>query len=66
MKELIKSILSKNFGYIANDSIYFNVAEYRKKFVYGKLFKIDFEQFQSGLRVDTDQYEREQVADFVL
>ena len=66
MQELIKTIMQKGLAYVAGGSIYFNVAEYRKADVYGKLFKIDFDNFKAGLRVDTDQYEREQVSDFVL
>jgi cysteinyl-tRNA synthetase len=66
MQQLIKKIMQKNLAYAADGSIYFNVAEYRKTDTYGKLFKIDFDNFKSGLRVDTDQYEREQVSDFVL
>ena len=66
MQELIKIIMQKGLAYAAGGSIYFNVAEYRKTDVYGKLFKIDFDNFKAGLRVDTDQYEREQVSDFVL
>lgn len=66
MQALITQIVNKGLGYTANGSIYFNVAAYRKTDLYGKLFKIDFDNFQTGLRVDTDQYEREQVSDFVL
>lgn len=66
MQYLIKSILDKGFAYISEGSIYFNVTEYRKNNIYGKLFKIDFENFKPGMRIDSDQYEREQVSDFVL
>ena len=66
MQHLIKKLYEKKLAYIAGNSIYFNVSEYRKTDIYGKLFKIDFDNFKAGLRVDTDQYEREQVSDFVL
>jgi cysteinyl-tRNA synthetase len=66
MQELITNLLTNDLAYVAGDSIYFNVAKYRQHDKYGKLFKIDFEHFQAGLRVDTDQYEREQVSDFVV
>src|SRR5690606_29893430 len=66
MQELIRLIIKKKFAYIVGGSIYFDVNEYRKHETYGKLFKIDFDNFKSGYRIDTDQYEREQVSDFVL
>lgn len=37
-----------------------------EKDIYGKLFKIDFENFRSGDRIESDQYEKEQAADFAL
>lgn len=66
MQNLIKRIVERGLAYMADGSIYFNVTEWRKVDVYGKLKKIDFDNFQSGNRVDADQYEREQVSDFVL
>ena len=66
MQELITIIVNKNFAYPADGSIYFNVNEYKKVEKYGKLLKIDFDNFKAGLRVNTDQYERENVSDFVL
>jgi len=66
MQELILSILDKGFAYISEGSIYFNVAEWRKHQHYGRLFYIDFEKFRAGTRIDSDQYEREDVSDFVL
>ena len=66
MQQLIKKLYEKKLAYPAEGSIYFNVTKYRKTDIYGKLFKIDFDNFKAGLRVDTDQYEREQVSDFVL
>ncbi len=66
MQELIKSILEKGLSYISEGSIYFNVAEWRKQQTYGRLFHIDFDNFRAGTRIDSDQYEREDVSDFVL
>ncbi len=66
MQDLIKRIINKGVAYISEGSVYFNVNEYRQKDIYGKLFKIDFENFQAGTRIDSDQYEREQASDFVL
>ncbi len=66
MQELISRIHSKGLAYISGGSVYFNVSEWRKQDVYGKLFNIDFENFKAGARIDADEYEREQVCDFVL
>ncbi len=66
MQKLIKSIYEKGFAYPSDGSIYFNVNEWRKHDTYGKLKKIDFDNFKSNLRIDSDQYDREQVSDFVL
>lgn len=66
MQDLITRIFNRGIAYISDGSIYFNVAEWRKIDVYGKLFKIDFDNFRAGVRIDSDQYDREQASDFVL
>jgi len=66
MQDLIRRLISKGFAYVSEGSVYFNVTEWRKVDIYGKLFKIDFDNFKAGTRVDSDQYEREQVSDFAL
>jgi cysteinyl-tRNA synthetase len=66
MQELIKTIINKGLAYISEGSIYFNVAEWRKVDTYGRLKNIDFDNFRSGVRIDADQYDREQVNDFAL
>lgn len=66
IQDTIKKIYKKGIAYYSGGSVYFNVAEWRKIDIYGKLFKIDFENFRSGERIDSDQYEKEQAADFAL
>lgn len=66
MQSLIRNIIDGGYAYISNGSIYFNVAAYSEHEKYGKLFKIDKDNFKAGLRVDTDQYDRENVSDFVI
>jgi len=66
MQDLIRRIVDKGFGYVSDGSVYFDVAKWRKVDVYGKLYKIDFDNFKPGTRIDSDQYEREQVNDFAL
>ncbi|MES2764413.1 MAG: cysteine--tRNA ligase [Bacteroidota bacterium] len=66
MQELITRIFEKEIAYISDGSVYFNVDKWRKIDTYGRLFKIDFENFREGVRIDADEYERGDVRDFVL
>jgi cysteinyl-tRNA synthetase len=66
MQELIRKIYDKGFAYIRGGSVYFDVTKWRKADIYGKLFTIDAENFQEGVRIDADEYDRESVSDFVL
>lgn len=66
MQELIRKIYNKGLAYVSDGSVYFDVNKYRDEDHYGKLFHIDFENFRAGVRIDADQYEREQVSDFAL
>jgi cysteinyl-tRNA synthetase len=66
MQELIRNIVKNGYGYVAGGSVYFDVTKWRTDDKYGKLFKIDFDNFKPGSRVDSDEYERENVSDFVL
>jgi len=63
MVGLIKSLGEKGFSYQKDGSIYFSIARDPD---YGKLSKADFSGAQSGARVDTDKYDKENARDFVL
>lgn len=66
MQELVRNIVRAGFGYVSNGSVYFDVSAWREADTYGKLINIDFENFQEGVRIDSDKYERDQATDFVL
>lgn len=64
-KTLIQNLLDKNYAYISDGSVYFDIQSYKKDHTYGRLIHID-EGFQDGVRVDNDEYEKDSAADFVL
>jgi len=66
MIELIKLIYNNGYAYIADNNIYFNVSKWKEYKQYGRLKNIDFDNFKKGVRIDADEYEREEVSDFVL
>ncbi len=64
MIEIIKVLLEKGYAYIGEDkSIYYSVAKFAD---YGKLARIDMENQRAGVRVKTDEYGKDAVADFAL
>lgn len=66
MQELIRRIVDAGFGYVRSGSVYFDVSAWRDADTYGQLINIDVENFQEGVRIDSDEYERDHVSDFVL
>ncbi|MFA7255421.1 MAG: cysteine--tRNA ligase [Candidatus Omnitrophota bacterium] len=64
MIRLIEELVAKGIAYQADDgSVYYRVAAFPG---YGKLSKKKLEGNISGARVDQDEYEKEEGADFVL
>jgi cysteinyl-tRNA synthetase len=63
MVELIKKLLEKGYAYYKDDSIYFSISKFPS---YGKLSGIDKSKIKIGARVDVDEYEKEDLRDFVL
>jgi cysteinyl-tRNA synthetase len=63
MVGLIKRLEALGYTYRREGSIYFSISRFPE---YGKLSKTDFKGMQSGARVDTDKYDKENARDFVL
>jgi len=63
MVELIKKLLEKGYAYYKEGSIYFSISKFPS---YGKLSGIDKSKIKIGARVDVDEYEKEDLRDFVL
>src|ERR1700731_2603112 len=63
MVALIERLQKKGLTYNSEGSIYFKIAKFPD---YGKLSHIDLAGMQTGVRVDVDQYEKENARDFAL
>ncbi|HEV2665381.1 MAG TPA: cysteine--tRNA ligase, partial [Blastocatellia bacterium] len=65
MVELIKRLGAAGHTYQSEGSTYFRIASFEK---YGRLSKMNFEGVVAGAseRIDADQYDKENVRDFVL
>jgi cysteinyl-tRNA synthetase len=63
MVELIQRLTAKGFTYSSEGSIYFRISKFT---AYGKLSKIDVAGMQTGTRVDTDRYDKDNARDFAL
>jgi cysteinyl-tRNA synthetase len=63
MVALIEKLQTKKFTYPIEGSIYYRIAKFPP---YGKLSKIDVSGMQTGVRVDVDQYDKEDARDFAL
>jgi len=60
---LVQTLTSRGHTYVQDGSTYFRIATFPG---YGKLSGIDVNQVKAGARVDADEYEKEDVRDFVL
>ncbi|MDD3885774.1 MAG: cysteine--tRNA ligase [Victivallaceae bacterium] len=64
MIKLIGVLMDKGFGYQAEDkSIYFSIDKFP---AYGRLARIDRDNQRAGVRICTDEYAKDSVADFAL
>ena len=64
MIHIINILLKKWFAYLADDgSIYYSIKKFSS---YGKLAHLDFSGMKASVRINNDEYEKENVWDFVL
>jgi cysteinyl-tRNA synthetase len=63
MIRLIQDLEAKGLGYAREGSVYYRIAGLPQ---YGCLAHLDREGMQLGTSVDSDEYERESISDFVL
>ena len=64
MISLISVLMEKGFAYQAEDKcIYFSINKFPE---YGKLARIDRENQRAGVRINSDEYAKDSVADFAL
>ena len=63
MVTLIEKLTENGHTYTVDGSIYFRIASFPS---YGGLSRLDVSGIKTGVRVDTDKYEKEDARDFVL
>lgn len=63
MIDLVQRLIDRGYTYEADGSIYFKISQFPS---YGKLSGIRPEEMQPGTRVDSDEYSKENMRDFVL
>ncbi|HTD67299.1 MAG TPA: cysteine--tRNA ligase [Candidatus Limnocylindria bacterium] len=65
---LIEKLIARGIAYKASDgSVYFSIEKYRGcGCQYGQLVKLNFDEMRVGERVNSDDYDKESVADFAL
>jgi len=64
MIALIQRLIDKGFAYKSDDgSVYFSISRFPG---YGKLARVDLSGLKPGARVNHDEYEKENLADFAL
>ncbi len=63
MKTMIGKLIDKGFAYKKGDSVYFNIEKFSG---YGKLANITKDSLKTGVSVDQDEYDKDNVQDFVL
>ncbi len=63
MLAIIDTLTEKGYAYQKDGSVYFSIAKFEN---YGRLANISQENLRSGSNVDADEYEKDNIQDFVL
>ncbi len=63
MEDIISRLEQKGLTYEKDGSIYFAISKWDK---YGQLSELEKREIQTGTRYDTDEYEKDDIRDFVL
>ncbi len=64
MVEMIRTLESKGIAYQADDkSVYFRISKFP---TYGQLAHLNLDELRPGVRIRSDEYEKESVGDFAL
>ncbi len=63
MVEMVKGLYEKGYAYEKEGSYYFSIGKFKD---YGKLANLNQSELKTGVRIDSDEYEKENVHDFVL
>ncbi|MCP4146796.1 MAG: cysteine--tRNA ligase [bacterium] len=63
MLDIIYNLEDKGYAYKKDNSVYFSINKFKE---YGKLANISQENLKPGVSVDSDEYDKENVQDFVL
>lgn len=64
MVDMTNVLIKKWFAYIWEDnSVYYDIKKFKD---YGRLAHLDFKWMKKSVRIDNDEYEKENAADFVL
>jgi cysteinyl-tRNA synthetase len=63
MVRMIQVLADKGYAYEKEGNWYFDISRFK---TYGRLSKIDMDQRRAGVRIDSDEYEKESVHDFAL
>ncbi len=63
MVVLIEKLLKKNYAYKTKDGIYFNIKKFKN---YGKLANLKIKGLKKGVRINVDEYDKENARDFAL
>jgi cysteinyl-tRNA synthetase len=63
MAEMVKGLVEKGYAYEKEGNYYFDISKFKN---YGRLSNINQEELKTGVRIDSDEYEKESVHDFAL